>query len=222
VTTSDNEAWPEHVCIGPAIEYPTGAVLFHQGDDVRALFLIDAGVVKLTRCEAGAREVIAGLRTRPWLLGAASAVLGRPYPATARTLNACALRRLPPADFLRLQRTDLSVACWVEGMLARESDEQLATVGMFGAMAPRQRLEQLLSNLLRLGCVARQDGALRLALPLKRHELAEMIGTTPEHLSRLLAQLEGDGLILRDKGGWLWCPKRSRLVRGLDSNQDHG
>jgi len=39
-----------------------------------------------------------------------------------------------------------------------------------------------------------------LIFPLKHKELAQMVAVTPEHLSRLLKQLERDGIIKREKG----------------------
>ena len=40
----------------------------------------------------------------------------------------------------------------------------------------------------------------KLNFPLKHKELAQMIAVTPEHLSRLLKQMERDGIIKREKG----------------------
>jgi CRP-like cAMP-binding protein len=52
----------------------------------------------------------------------------------------------------------------------------------------------------------------QLVLPLKQHELAQVIGVTPEHLSRLFGQLEAESLIVR-KAGRLQIPKDSPLLR---------
>jgi CRP-like cAMP-binding protein len=85
--SATTEDWPEQLSLGPAVEYPAGTVLFHQGDSVRDLFLIDAGLVKLVRCEANAREIIVGLRTRNWLLGAAGATMDRPHTTTGEVIE---------------------------------------------------------------------------------------------------------------------------------------
>jgi CRP-like cAMP-binding protein len=93
--------------MGPTGEYSPGTTLFRQGEPVRTLYLIEDGFVKLTRAEESGHDVLIGVRSPGWLLGAASALLERPHPITAETVSACTLRRLATSDYLRLLRTDL-------------------------------------------------------------------------------------------------------------------
>ena len=44
------------------------------------------------------------------------------------------------------------------------------------------------------------DKPVKLNIPLKFKEIAQMIAVTPEHLSRLLTEMEQQGIIKRDKG----------------------
>jgi CRP-like cAMP-binding protein len=41
---------------------------------------------------------------------------------------------------------------------------------------------------------------IRLHLPLKHWEIAELIAVTPEHLSRVLKRMEREGIMRREKG----------------------
>jgi CRP/FNR family transcriptional regulator len=213
--------WPEDMAFGPAVEYAAGTVLFRQGDVVRDLFLIETGLVKLIRCEVSAREVIVGLRSCNWLLGAAGATMNRPHATTAETLDASLIRRIRLTDFRRLQRTDLATAYRIQQMLARESFESVASIGALGAMNARGRLERLLAELLRAGGITRADGAMRVSMSLRQYELAEIVGVTTERFSRLLAEVERAGLIRRE-GGWLWIPCTSRIARTAADRSSHG
>jgi len=46
------------------------------------------------------------------------------------------------------------------------------------------------------------NNEMRLQMPLKHWEVAELIAVTPEHLSRVLRQMETEGILRREKG-WL-------------------
>jgi CRP-like cAMP-binding protein len=48
-------------------------------------------------------------------------------------------------------------------------------------------------------------------LPLKQRELAELIGVTPEHLSRILNTLSKDGVLYVNKG-WIVIPNPQALL----------
>jgi CRP-like cAMP-binding protein len=199
----------------PAADYAPGTTLFRQGEPVRTLHLIEDGFVKLTRAEASGHDVLIGLRAPGWLLGAAAALLDLPHPITAETVSPCTLRRLSTPDYLRLLRTDLQVAHWVQRMQARQTYEQVVLLGAFGALGARQRLERFLVRQLARDAVTLDDGRVQLVFKLKDYELAQAIGVSAEHLSRLFARLEADGLIARKKGRLL-IPKTSRLLRLTD------
>ena len=71
------DPWPDQSAFGRPIRYQSGVTLFERGDQVETLFLIDEGFVKLTIPDQDGSDLIVGLRTSGWLLGSASAVLGR-------------------------------------------------------------------------------------------------------------------------------------------------
>lgn len=206
------EPWPENHFIGSPCTYPRGAILFRQGEPVRGLHLIEDGFVKLTRSEASGRQVLVGLRAPGWLLGASAALLGLPHPITAETVTTCTLRQLAKGDYLTLLEGNIWVSHWVQRMQARQTYEQIVLLGTLGALSPRQRLEQFLVHQIPGGSVAPVRGVVQLTLPLQQQELAQAIGVSPEHLSRLLKQLEAEGYIVRKKGR-LQIPKDSVLLR---------
>src|SRR5262249_28972298 len=86
-------------------------------------------------------------------------------------------------------------------------------------ISPQLRFEQLLWRLLCVqnGGQAATTGRLeqrecKLLIPRRRHELAKMVSITPEHFSRLLRQMEEDGIIRRDNG-FLIIPSPETLWR---------
>jgi CRP/FNR family transcriptional regulator len=206
------DPWPDERAIAPPQDYASGITVFRQGEPVRILYLIDDGFVKLTRSEPSGWDVLIGLRGPCWLLGAAAGLLGLPHPIAAQTVTTCILRPLTKDDYLRLLRTHPQIAQWVQRMQAREAYEQVALLGGLGALSPRQRLERFLCRQIPRGSVALGDGRVQLTLPLRYQELAQAIAVAPETLSRLFAELQADGVIVR-KGGRLQIPKDSPLLQ---------
>jgi len=68
---------------------------------------------------------------------------------------------------------------------------------MLGTLTARQRLEQLLLQMIS----SKSQKEMRLKWPLKLEEIAQLIAVQPEHLSRVLKEMEEEGMIQREKGG---------------------
>lgn len=203
---------PDIRCLGAACTYPPGAIILRQGEPARILYLIQEGVVKLVRAEANGRQVLVGFRAAGWLLGVAAAILAQPLPVSAETVTVAELRSVHLDQFVHLQRTDLSVAVWLGQVLAMDLYEQTVRLGELAVLDPRARLVRLLQRLLTLHPVTRSDGTVQVSLALTHQDLADAIGVSRETMTRLLARLERDGVICRDKG-WLDIPRTSPLLR---------
>jgi CRP-like cAMP-binding protein len=69
-----------------------------------------------------------------------------------------------------------------------------------GSLSARQRLEQLLRWLIREMGLFKAGEKIRLRLPLKQWEIANYIAVTPEYVSKLMKQMEKEGVIRKEKG----------------------
>jgi CRP-like cAMP-binding protein len=97
-------------------------------------------------------------------------------------------------------------------MQSREAFDNVARIAQLGCVPARQRLEHLLRLLIKAQAVRAPGEAVRLELPLKNWETAQLIAVTPAYLSRLLNQLERAGL-LRRRAGWIIVPEPHKLWR---------
>jgi CRP-like cAMP-binding protein len=193
---------PEALFAGARATYPKGTVLLRQGDRVTWLYLIERGVIKMTRAQANGRELIVAFRSTGWLLGASAAILGEPAELAAECVCESDARPVPVGDFLRLQGRDPAVATWLQRMLAREVREQSARMGQF-LLRPSTRLEHLLATLAPLPLRGGGSEACRVPFPIRQHEVADALGVRRETATRLLAEAERRGTIER-KGGWIF------------------
>jgi len=182
--------------------YAPGTRLFLQGARPHGVYLLDQGLVKLTRAEPNGRELLAALRPSGWPLGAASIITGRPSPVTAMALTECHLQLIPAEDFLYLIHNDAEFAWYIQQTHSRDIHEQTAQLSQLGCLSARARLEYLLRVFIAAQepNPARQE--IRFQFPITQYEVAEMIAVSREHLCRLLAQMQKEGVIRKYKG-WL-------------------
>jgi len=75
-------------------------------------------------------------------------------------------------------------------------------------------LESFLLDLIQGKMIRNADKQIKIPFPLKHWEVAQLLGLTPEHLSRLIRKMENEAIIERDNG-WLILknPKKLSLYR---------
>jgi CRP/FNR family transcriptional regulator len=193
-------------------EVPAGVELFEQGSYPREIYLVEHGLAKLIRVTEEGQETIVGLRSSGWVLGANSAILGKPYPVTAVTLTQCRLRYIYADQFIRLARSDMEFSWYLHVLHTQELHDRLAHLVGLRCLTARQRFEQLL---LQLVSSIRTEGSreeVRFKLPMRHWEAAQLVGITPEHLCRVQRQMEQEGL-LQKENGWLIISDLDRLFR---------
>lgn len=203
----DVEDWPDVSKWSGRQRYPAGVEIYLQGDLALEVFFLVEGFVKLTRTDRQGSEVIISLATSNWILGSMEALGDERYRMTATTLDTCSLRRLPRNEFLRRLHADTAFSNRVHLAHGETMRSLVERFTLMASMSVRMRLLHLITYLGRDlgrgdGEVERRDGRLRVKLPLRQWELAQLLATTPEHLSRTLKSLEDEGVVVR-KNGWI-------------------
>ncbi|MDA8083070.1 MAG: Crp/Fnr family transcriptional regulator [Nitrospiraceae bacterium] len=200
--------------LGPSQAYPPHTEILRQDTPARMVYFVERGVLKLSRIESSGREFIAGLRHRHWIIGVPAVFLGKQYSFTVTTLTSSSLRSISAENFLNLVETDRELCRQMLTMLSQEIFKQGKNFGNLGCLPAIDRLKQLLYDIIiEVQGSADLKQQVKIMVPLKHKEIAQMIAITPEHLSRLLKALEGEGLIRRD-GNWLTV----RDTEGLKSS----
>jgi CRP/FNR family transcriptional regulator len=194
------EAWAALYGVARSELYDVNTWLFHQGESPSYVFLVEHGLVKLVRVSEDGQESILGIRGRGVILGAESAIVQRPHPVSAITLTVCHLWRVPLNLFLALARTDLAVSWHLHLTQSDEVYDQAGQLAGLRSLSARQRVEQLLRQLISAEPGFSGNVPIEFQLPLKYREVAQLVGITPEHLSRVFKQMEREGKLLRRSG----------------------
>lgn len=219
---------PERACLGylrrvaqckTVRVVPPKHVIFSQGEVFHSLCMISDGLVKLTHTRPDGKEVIVGLRRTGWLLGVANALSPQlSYFSTAETLTRSRLCFVSREAFDQLLNTDVQFARWIATMTSRGVYDSLRIISERSGLSGRRRLEAFLVDLVQAQISKALRPTAKVAIPLKNWELAQLLGLTPEHLSRLTGQMEREGILVWGRAG-LFLAKPETLLppRGVSA-----
>ncbi len=198
-----------------AAAYPQGAVLFVEGQMPRGIFVLCKGSVKLSITSPSGRTVIVKLAEPGEVLGLSATISGKPYEVTAETLDPCQVNFVKREDFLRFLKDDVEACFKVAEQLSEKYHNACKEAGSLGLS--HSAAEKLAKLLLEWSC-KNGEGAKaepRLKLRLTHEEIAQMIGTSRETVTRLFADLK-KRQILQSKGSTLVI-RNTMALRGIAS-----
>jgi len=200
---------------GEETVYPSGVELFAQGQILEEVFFIVSGTVKLTQIDGQGRESLVGFATSLVWPGSAAVIANQPAPTSAITCSKTVLHRHPVETFRKLLCEDKELSTVIHEAHAEELCRQSKWIGQLCSNDASGRLRTVLWQFALNATQAKKRPTIRIQLPIRQWELAEFIGVTPEHLSRLLKELERKHLISRDKG-WVVILDLRRLAESGD------
>lgn len=188
-----------------------GQVVFAAGRDPGRLFVVAAGLVKVTRVSAAGREQVVRLLGPGDFYGELALFRPRPLAATGVALGPARVCMLGREHVERLLRRSPEAGVQMLAALSARIAELEALAEQLGVHPVESRVAALLLKLAAAGDGAR-DGAL-LQLPMSQEEAARLLGTTQETLSRKLHAMEADGLIRLEGRRWVRLLQARALQR---------
>jgi CRP/FNR family transcriptional regulator, cyclic AMP receptor protein len=182
--------------------YPKSAVLFIEGQRPRGVFVLCAGKAKLSTSSSEGKTIITKISESGDVLGLNATISDRPYEVTAEMIEPGQANFIARDALLQFLRDNGEVAVRVAEQLSRNyytAYEEIRTLGL--TSSPAERFAKLLLS----WESGKTNGQIRLTLT--HEEIAEMIGTTRETVSRLfsdfkkkqLVQMKGSSLTIRNK-----------------------
>ncbi|HEY3248991.1 MAG TPA: Crp/Fnr family transcriptional regulator [bacterium] len=170
-----------------------GTIVFHKDQPGDALYLVEAGHVRIFLPTAGGEELTVDVAGPGDVFGELALLDGRPRSASAETLEDCVLQVLSRDEFQTyLAATPRFAASLIELLSTRlrqitEYAESLAFLDIHGRVA--RALLQLAD---RHGV---ENNGVEIDFDLTQAELASMVGATRERVNRALASFRSQGLI---------------------------
>lgn len=189
--------------------YPTGAMLFAESQSPRGVFIVRRGRVKLSICGSDGRTLILRIVESGCPLGVAAVVSGRPYEATAETQEPCEVSFLRQVDLLRLMRLHGEIALWVTQHISQDYACTCREIrDLILSDSASEKLARLLVGWLDQNIKSKNPTQVKMALT--HEEIGQMIGSSRETVSRLLAGFKKQRLI-QQTGSTIVIPDRVAL-----------
>ncbi|SDO67644.1 CRP/FNR family transcriptional regulator, anaerobic regulatory protein [Paenibacillus sp. yr247] len=175
-----------------------GEILFDEGDQGEELFLIESGVVKIYRLDE-AKEVTLALFSEGDFFGEMALIsAGLTRSATAEALEASTLYALSRSDFSQfMEKSPKLCLKLLETTMERlrKANEQIYDLTFLGV---RSRIMKTILRLSEQHGTPTADGLL-INLKLTHQQMANMVGTVRESVTKVLQELLDDGIIQIDK-----------------------
>lgn len=209
--------------------YPAGAVLFLEGQQPHGIFVLCQGRVKLSNCAVDGKTLILKIADPGEVMGLSASITAKPYELTAETIEPCQITFVKSSDFLRFLKENPEVCFRVAEQLAEKYYAVCRNLrSLMLSHSAAERLAKLLLELIaKTGENTKTET--RIKLYLTHEEIAEMIGTSRETVTRLfgemkvqrIAQLNGSTLVIRNKAALRAFTTAAKLAHGITNSNAH-
>jgi len=187
--------------------YPGNAVLFVEGQMPRGAFVLCSGKVKLSTTSREGKVLILKIAEAGEVLGLSAVISGEPFELTAETAGPCQVNFLEREALIRLMEKNGELGLHASQALSREF--QSAYRDIHDLVLARSSAGKLARLLLSWTPLREQPEPpeIRIRASLTHEEMAQMIGSSRETVTRLLSdlkkkefiRLDGSTLVIRNR-----------------------
>ncbi len=175
-----------------------GEHLYHAGDDALAFFALLQGQCKVYRVTPAGDEFIVHIQNAGDVIAEAAMFDVRRYPASCMAMEDCTVLRIDSLRFVGLLLAEPAISLRLLHGYSRRLRSFVTAVEDLSTRDVKARL----ANYLLRNRDAEDDGDF-CPVPFSKKELAILLGTIPETLSRTLREFKSRGLIDEREGGFL-------------------
>jgi CRP/FNR family cyclic AMP-dependent transcriptional regulator len=174
--------------------FPKNKTIVEEGMPGDYMYVVREGRVKVTKLSGDGREKILEMLGEGSFFGELSLLDGAPRSASVKALSDTRILALSRSDFLGLlhRSPDLAMAV-IQELTARlrQMDDQASSLSF---QRVKERTQGLLMRLAREGAQAGR----RTTPPLTHQQIADMIGTSRETVTRVIKGLKQDGWLVQE------------------------
>ena len=167
-----------------------GEIIVSEGDEGRGFYVIAEGRIKVFKVSAEGKEQILHIFGPGQPFGEVPVFAGQRFPANAQAIDKARLLFLPRSAIVDLITANPSLAL---NMLAEMSRKLRLFAVQIENLSLKEMPARLASYLIHLAAEQGQEEVL--TLKISKGQLASILGTIPETLSRIFATLSGTELI---------------------------
>ena len=170
--------------------YSKGQTIFFEGDDGNGFYMVADGKVKIFKLSVAGKEHILHIFGEGQPFGEVPVFHGWPFPATSEALVKTTTIFFPRNRFIQLVEENPSIAMNIIAVL---SFRMRGFVTQIENLSLKEVPARLASYLLYLS--EEHGGKETIELEISKGQLASLLGTIPETLSRIFSKMSDEGLI---------------------------
>lgn len=167
-----------------------GETIFFEGDEADGFYIVSSGQIKVFKMNPMGKEHILHIFGPGEPVGEVPVFSKQPFPANAEALVKSSTLFFPRKDFVALIENNPSIALNMLAVLSRRL-RQFAT--QIENLSLKEVPARLAGYLLYIAKEQKNEGVVQ--LPVSKGQLASLLGTIPETLSRIFARMSDEGLI---------------------------
>lgn len=171
-------------------EYDKGKLIFSEGDEGDGFYVVVDGRVKIFKLSSEGKEQILHIFGPGEPFGEVPVFSGQSFPANAEAIAKSRLLFFPRKSFIELISANPSLALNMLAVLSRRLRQFTMQIENLSLKEVPERLASYLIYLSK-----EQGAADAVSLPISKGQLASLLGTIPETLSRIFAKMSGEDLI---------------------------
>jgi len=170
--------------------FKKGQIIFSEGEEASGFYMVLVGRVKVSKLAPDGKEQILHILGIQEPFGEAAVFAGERFPANAEAMEDTKVLFLPRDAFVDLMRKEPSLSMNMLALLSRRLRRFSALIESLSLKAVPARLASYLLYL-----SGQQKGVDALELDIPKVVLANLLGTIPETLSRILARMSQERLL---------------------------
>jgi len=191
----------------PAI-YPGSALLFVEGQIPRGAYVLCSGKAKLSTTSRDGKVLILKIAGEGEVLGLSAAISRQPFEVTAETTSPCQVNFIEREGLIHGIETNAELGLHSSLALSREFQSAYRDIhDLILARSSAGKLAKLLVSWMPHRDKTAEPGEVRIRASLTHEEMAQMIGSSRETVTRLLGdlrrkeliRLEGATMVIRDR-----------------------
>jgi CRP/FNR family transcriptional regulator, cyclic AMP receptor protein len=191
-TLTDEEFIPlEHIFVSRA--YTKSQVIFLEEETGNYMYLVLSGKVKVSKAGAGGRETILAIHRTGDFFGEMSLLDGKTAPATVSAMEDSKIISLSGADFHKYLMHNEKVLLQIINVLCGRLRQVWQTQSISSSSA-EAKIRMGVYQLSKRHGIQDAHGTI-IDLKITHQELAEMVGTSRETVTRVLSHLRDEGII---------------------------
>ena len=173
---------------------PKGALLFSQGDDSDGLFIIKEGRAKVYISDENGKEMMIAILGPGEVVGEIASLDGEQRTASVSMLEPSKILHIPQGDFRGFLRENHELAFEIIQVLTRRIRNYADSVSSLAFKNVYERIVGMLNQ----NSEPREDGTRLVTSPFTHQDIADMVGSSREMVSRVFSELTKGGYVSTD------------------------